>query len=69
MGEQETLEWQFSRISSLESAFRDYLKEAPAQLLACVASTKGAYDTKKSEVTQTAAKVVFLDRAPGNVRF
>jgi hypothetical protein len=41
MGEQETLEWQFSRISSLESAFRDYLKEAPAQLLASVASTKG----------------------------
>jgi hypothetical protein len=28
-----------------------------------VASTKGAYDTKKSEVTQMAAKVVFLDRA------
>jgi hypothetical protein len=28
-----------------------------------VASTKGAYDTKKSEVTQMAAKIVFLDRA------
>jgi hypothetical protein len=34
-----------------------------------VASTKGAYDTKKSEVTQMAAKIVFLDRAFGNVRF
>lgn len=28
-----------------------------------VASTKGAYDTKKNEVTQMAAKIVFLDRA------
>src|SRR5205809_4860529 len=27
-----------------------------------VASTKGAYDTQKSEVTQMAAKTVFLDR-------
>jgi Protein of unknown function (DUF4239) len=27
-----------------------------------VASTKGAYDTQKSEVTQMAAKIVFLDR-------
>ena len=34
-----------------------------------VASTKGAYDPKKSEVTQMAAKIVFLDRAFGNVRF
>jgi hypothetical protein len=31
-----------------------------------VASTKGAYDTKKSEVTQMAAKVVFLDRVLAN---
>ena len=34
-----------------------------------VASTKGAYDTKKSEVTQMAAKIVFLDSRLGNVRF
>src|SRR5438034_11630101 len=27
-----------------------------------VASTKGAYDTQKGEVTQMAAKIVFLDR-------
>src|SRR5436305_13453208 len=27
-----------------------------------VASTKGAYDTQKSEVRQMAAKIVFLDR-------
>ena len=31
-----------------------------------VASTKGAYDTKKSEVTQMAAKIVFLDRVLAN---
>ncbi len=31
-----------------------------------VASTKGAYDTKKSEVTQMAAKLVFLDRVLAN---
>src|SRR5213083_639528 len=31
-----------------------------------VASTKGAYDTQKSEVTQMAAKTVFLDRVLAN---
>ena len=31
-----------------------------------VASTKGSYDTKKSEVTQMAAKIVFLDRVLAN---
>jgi hypothetical protein len=31
-----------------------------------VASTKGAYDTKKSEVTQMAAKIAFLDRVLAN---
>jgi hypothetical protein len=31
-----------------------------------VASTKGAYDTQKSEVTQMAAKIVFLDRILAN---
>jgi hypothetical protein len=31
-----------------------------------VASTKGAYDTQKSEVAQMAAKTVFLDRALAN---
>jgi HEAT repeat protein len=40
--EQETLDWQFSRIASLESSFRDFLKEASAKLLARVGSAKGA---------------------------
>jgi hypothetical protein len=31
-----------------------------------VASTKGSYDTQKSEVTQMAAKIVFLDRVLAN---
>lgn len=31
-----------------------------------VASTKGAYDTQKSEVTEMAAKIVFLDRVLAN---
>ena len=31
-----------------------------------VASTKGAYDTQKNEVTQMAAKTVFLDRVLAN---
>src|SRR5436309_14040924 len=31
-----------------------------------VASTKGTYDTQKSEVTQMAAKTVFLDRVLAN---
>ena len=31
-----------------------------------VASTKGAYDAQKGEVTQMAAKIVFLDRALAN---
>src|SRR5207247_11396754 len=31
-----------------------------------VASTRGAYDTQKSEVSQMAAKVVFLDRVLAN---
>ena len=31
-----------------------------------VASTKGAYDTQKGEVTQMAAKIVFLDRVLAN---
>src|SRR2546423_14407284 len=31
-----------------------------------VASTKGTYDTQKSEVTQMAAKIVFLDRVLAN---
>ena len=31
-----------------------------------VASTKGAYDTQKSEVSQMAAKIVFLDRVLAN---
>jgi hypothetical protein len=42
MAEHETLDWQFSRIASLESAFREFLKEAPAKLLARVASSQGA---------------------------
>src|SRR5881397_2175803 len=31
-----------------------------------VASTKGAYDTQKGEVTRMAAKIVFLDRVLAN---
>jgi len=31
-----------------------------------VASTKGAYDTQRGEVTQMAAKIVFLDRVLAN---
>src|SRR5438128_10365109 len=31
-----------------------------------VASTKGTYDTQKGEVTQMAAKIVFLDRVLAN---
>src|SRR2546430_6216690 len=31
-----------------------------------VASTKGAYDTQKGEVSQMAAKIVFLDRVLAN---
>src|SRR5437870_13295112 len=31
-----------------------------------VASTKGAYDTQKNEVSQMAAKIVFLDRVLAN---
>ena len=31
-----------------------------------VASTKGAYDTQKNEVSQMAAKIVFLDRLLAN---
>ena len=31
-----------------------------------VASTKGSYDTQKNEVTQMAAKTVFLDRVLAN---
>jgi hypothetical protein len=39
--EREALDWQFSRIASLESAFREFLKEAPAQLLSSVRSAEG----------------------------
>jgi HEAT repeat protein len=38
MAEHETLDWQFSRIASLEPAFREFLKEAPAKLLARLGS-------------------------------
>ncbi len=39
---EETLDWQLSRISSLESGFRDFLKEAPAMLLAQAPTARGA---------------------------
>ena len=42
MAEHETLDWQFSRIGSLESSFREFLKEAPGKLLARLAGTRGA---------------------------
>jgi hypothetical protein len=42
MAEHETLDWQISRIASLESGFREFLKEAPAKLLARVAGARGA---------------------------
>jgi hypothetical protein len=42
MAEQEALDWQFSRIASLEVAFREFLKEAPEQLLARVTQAHGA---------------------------
>jgi HEAT repeats len=45
VAEHETLDWQFSRIASLETGFREFLKEAPAQLLARVASAQGAEQT------------------------
>jgi hypothetical protein len=45
MAEAEAFDWQFSRIASLESAFRDYLKDAPAQLLARVATAPLAEQT------------------------
>jgi hypothetical protein len=38
----ETLDWQLSRIASLETGFRDFLKEAPATLLAQVPHVRGA---------------------------
>ena len=38
----ETLDWQFSRIASLETTLRAYLKEAPATLLARVTAAQGA---------------------------
>lgn len=41
MAERESFDWQFSRIASLESAFRDWLKETPAELLGRVASAHG----------------------------
>jgi hypothetical protein len=34
--EQEALDWQFSRLASLEPAFRDFLKEVPDRLLAAL---------------------------------
>jgi hypothetical protein len=40
--EHETLDWQFSRIASLESGLREFLKEAPAKLLVRVRSAQGA---------------------------
>jgi HEAT repeats len=39
--EHEALDWQFSRIASLESPFRDFLKEAAVQLLVSVRSAEG----------------------------
>jgi hypothetical protein len=42
MAEGEVFDWQFSRVASLEGAFREYLREAPAQLLAHVAAAQGA---------------------------
>jgi hypothetical protein len=39
--EREALDWQFSRIAALEPAFREMLKEAPAQLLTSVRSAEG----------------------------
>ena len=37
----ETLDWQFSRVASLETAFREFMKEAPAKLLARVRTARG----------------------------
>ncbi len=39
--EREALDWQFSRIAALESAFREYLKDASGQLLVSVRSAEG----------------------------
>lgn len=39
--ELETLDWQFSRIASLENVLRGYLHEARVKLLACVAAARG----------------------------
>lgn len=39
--DREALDWQFSRIAALESAFRDFLKEAPGRLLANLRSAQG----------------------------
>ncbi|MBI3821632.1 MAG: HEAT repeat domain-containing protein [Planctomycetes bacterium] len=41
MAEHETFDWQLSRIGALEGAFREYLKEAPAHLLARVGLANG----------------------------
>ncbi len=42
MAEHESLDWQFSRITALESGLRDYLKDTPAALLARVATAEKA---------------------------
>ena len=40
--EAETLDWQISRIASLETGFREFLKEAPAKLAAPLRLARGA---------------------------
>ena len=39
--EAETLDWQLSRIASLETGFREFLKEAPAEILTGLRSARG----------------------------
>lgn len=47
MAEQETFDWQVSRLAALEGNLRDYLKEAPAKLLAQAAA---AQPTEQAEL-------------------
>lgn len=42
MSEQEAFQWQMSRLASLEGILEDYLKDAPAHLLALLPNTTGA---------------------------
>jgi HEAT repeats len=69
MAEHETLDWQFSHIASLEPGFREFLKEAPAKLLARVAIAHG---DEQADILQalsdlrvdTAAELLPLVRQP-----